>query len=176
MISLPDITPEFFGASGRHGLYMQFRVMQYRDGTHYPLRRFWTDKPLSKLDPRNVYFFAPGLRRFGKNVVEGAFWLWLDFDDGSMPASFHRHPTMIVSTGGGHHVYWRADDFLDFDVLFAALQRLAVLYPAADPMALDVTRFLRWPGSLNHKYVPARVAEVVGYWGFRYTARQLMYV
>ncbi len=161
----------FLGASHEFGLYVQFRVMRYKNGTHYPIvftnkngkksmGTFWTDRPLLNVNPEHVYFYSPALRPFGSVLISGSFVAWLDFDM-EMPSDWHIFPSLIVSTGGGHHVYWRFDDFLFPECLSSMLNRLVDLYPLADPVARDITRFLRWPGTYNLKYSPARQCEIV---------------
>lgn len=157
---MTDLFPSWFGANHEVALYTQFRVMQYRAGVHYPVTTFWTDKPLSRIRPDKVYFFSPALRRYSKNIVEGSFVFWLDFDDVEKPPKFHLQPSLIISTGGGFHAYWRVNEFVFADTLALYLDRLVIHY-GADVMAKDVTRFMRWAGSYNLKYTPARKAEVI---------------
>jgi hypothetical protein len=109
---LLDINPVWFGANHEVALYTQYRIMQYRDNVHFPVATFWTDKPLSRVSQDKVYFFSPALRRYSKNIVEGSFVLWLDFDDITEVPKFHVPPSLVVSSGGGFHVYWRVSDFI----------------------------------------------------------------
>lgn len=156
---MDEITPLYFGADAQFGMYTQFRVLHYRDGIHYPITTFWTDRVLSKVASDRVYFFSPALRRFKKTLVEGSLVAWLDFD-GDFPLDFHAKPSLIVSTGGGYHVYWKLKDFCYPEQLSLLLARLLELYPSADPMVRDVTRFMRWMGTYNLKYDPPRLCEV----------------
>jgi hypothetical protein len=134
--------------------------MQYRDNVHFPVATFWTDKPLSRVSQDKVYFFSPALRRYSKNIVEGSFVLWLDFDDITEVPKFHVPPSLVVSSGGGFHVYWRVSDFIFSDSLALYLDRLVEFYKA-DIMARDITRFMRWPGSFNLKYTPVRQSKIL---------------
>lgn len=167
------IDPQFFGAKSEQALYTQFRIMRYRDGVHYPITTFWTDKPLSKINNDKVYFFSPALRKFGKNIVEGSFVLWLDFDDMPELPEFHIPPSLVVSSGGGFHVYWRTSEFIFSDTLALYLDRLSNFYKS-DPMAKDITRFLRWPLSYNPKYSPARQAQILQIRNDLYGVHQIM--
>lgn len=153
------INSAFFGAQGLRRLYVQFRVMQYRDGVNYPLKTFWTDRPLARLDRSNVYFFSPGLRDFNKVIVKGAFCAWVDFDNRDLP-SFFVEPSLIVDTGHGHHVYWLLTDFCPPEELALTLSRLVAFYNS-DPKCKDVTRFMRWPESYNQKFAPPYFCKVV---------------
>lgn len=152
------------GPSSKHGLYIQFRVLAPRQGGgHYPLSQFWSDKSPSSINPQRVYFFSPGLRPYGKNTVTGSFCAWLDFDKLAFDAlpSFHLQPSAIISTGGGFHVYWCFSDFVYGGDLAFTLEQLLRVYPAADVLCKDVTRFLRWPSSYNLKYDPPRLVDIV---------------
>ncbi len=153
------VTPEWFGASSEAGFYMQFRVLRYSKGMHYPVTTFWTDRELSKINDNRVYFFAPGLRRFKKQIVQGSFVLWLDFDDQELP-ELHLEPSLVVSTGGGYQVYWKFTDFVMPEELRYGLEYFCSLYPTADLKTRDITRFLRWPETMNLKYDPPRRARI----------------
>lgn len=153
------IDPAFFGAQGNRRLYMQFRVMQYRDGINYPLKTFWTDRPMNNINQSNVYYFAPGLRDFKKTIVKGSFCAWIDLDVQELP-SWHVEPSLIISTGHGHHVYWLLSDFCPPDELAQTLNRLVTFYNS-DPKVKDVTRFMRWPESYNQKFNPPHFCKIL---------------
>lgn len=152
-------TPKFFGADGKRRLYMQFRVMQYRDGINYPLKTFWTDRPVENINPANVYFFAPGLRDFSKTIVKGSFAAWIDLDTRDIPR-WHREPSLIIDTGHGHHVYWLLSDFCPPEELAQTLTNLCNFYKS-DPKVRDVTRFMRMPESYNQKFQPAHFCKII---------------
>lgn len=150
---------KFFGASGIMKLYMQIRVMQYRDGVNYPLSTFWTDRELSIIKPENVYFFTPGLRRFKKSIVEGSFTVWIDLDTPEIP-TWYVKPSLLICTGHGHHAYWLLNDFCMPEELGPILKRLIHFYKA-DPATSDITRFMRYPESYNQKFSPAHFCEII---------------
>ena len=153
---------EFFGPKSELGLYIQFRVMRPgKEGRLYPASQFWTDRELSKINPDKVYFFSPGLRPFKQNIVKGSFVAWLDLDKVDSLPEFHTEPSLIIRTGGGFHVYWRFYEFVYNDDLASCLAHLVKLYPGADLLCRDVTRFMRYPGSLNPKYDPPAKVEIV---------------
>ena len=149
----------FFGANSVLRLYVQFRVMQLRDGVNYPLGTFWTDRTVTKIDPANVYFFSPGLRDFKKSIVKGSFCAWIDIDKRELP-EFYRDPSLIVDTGHGYHCYWLLNDFCYPEELSQVLTRLSVFYKS-DPKVKDPTRFMRWPESFNQKFDPPYFCKVL---------------
>jgi hypothetical protein len=167
------ISPSWFGANNQAALYTQFRIMRFRDGVHYPVTTFWTDKPLSRISKDMVYFFSPALRKYSKNIVEGSFVLWLDFDDREELPEFHIPPSLVVSSGGGFHVYFRASEFIFPDTLSLYLDRLVSFYKS-DVMAKDITRFMRFPNSYNLKYAPVRMAQIVSMREEKYELSQIM--
>ncbi len=107
-----------------------------------------------------------GARRI-KEAVTKVFTLWADLDDKDAkviwsPDLIHElplKPTMVVSTGGGHHLYWclvaalesnehevkvRVENLLRG--IRASLERFG-----ADKKVLDCSRVLRVPGFFNTK-------------------------
>jgi hypothetical protein len=75
-------------------------------------------------------------------------------------------PSMIVHSGGGLHVYWISDTPMSPDDwrpyahgLKALLLREGVLCDAG--LTTDAARILRVPGTLNYKYDPPRIAELL---------------
>ena len=71
------------------------------------------------------------------------------------------------------NIRWRLNELLDFDTLSAFLKRLIQAYLDADPMCSDPTRFLRWPGSYNLKFDPARLCKIVYQSQVVYSPKQL---
>lgn len=173
MNDIEKINPAWYGADKKNALYTQFQVMRFRKNVHYPIATFWTDGELSRINPDLVYFFSPALRRFNKWKVEGSFVLWLDFDKCDVLPTFHIMPSLIILSGSGYHVYWRLSDFLIVDSLGIYLERLVRFYKS-DPMARDVTRFMRWVGSRNMKYTPPVLTRVIYQSDVRYTIDQIM--
>jgi hypothetical protein len=70
-------------------------------------------------------------------------------------------PSIIIHSGGGAHAYWLLREPLDVqaDNPRQWLQRLAA-YLGADSSCAEPARVLRIPGTLNHKYTPARMVAV----------------
>jgi len=77
------------------------------------------------------------------------------------------YPSVTVLTGGGIHAYWLFSKPIAVTTprhkeLMARAQRLWVdVVVHADPSAKDLARVLRLPDTLNHKYSPPRVVEVI---------------
>lgn len=70
-------------------------------------------------------------------------------------------PTQIVDSGGGLHVYWVLDDAVLRDSWKYSASKLKALTKQCDLFAddsrtADIASVLRIPGTLNHKYKPAR--------------------
>ena len=60
------------------------------------------------------------------------------------------HPTVIVESGGGFHVYWTLADPIDPD-LFEQIQRGLIAVLDSDPKVCDAPRIMRLPGTVNRK-------------------------
>ncbi|MDP3322007.1 MAG: PriCT-2 domain-containing protein [Hydrogenophaga sp.] len=119
--------------------------------------------------------------------VSGAYGYWADFDVSAEKAIAGKgyktieeakakvmqfcegagipEPTHFVNSGGGFHVYWVTDSFIDRDtwqkfakMLKALTKSLKCL--ADDTRTADITSVLRVPGTLNHKYDPPRLVEL----------------
>ena len=70
-------------------------------------------------------------------------------------------PTHVVNSGGGLHLYWVLDTFLDKEHWLPHARALKGLTQhfgfRADPTkTADIACCLRLPGSFNHKYTPPR--------------------
>ena len=144
------------------------------------------DIPDVPADWRDTYFAvhpckAPGsqFERTGKDAwrVGAVNAMYADFDakhfaDGLLGIMAHLdtlplYPSAIVATGGGVHCYWIFSKPIILTTprhkeTMARAQRLwvdAVVH--SDPSAKDLARVLRLPDTLNHKYSPARVVEVI---------------
>jgi hypothetical protein len=111
-----------------------------------------------------------------------SFWLDLDVGDGpnkfptlSSAASLLKkfltdanlpNPSMLISSGGGIHVYWVADADIPIDVwrpIAADLKRLTLQHKFfADPSrTADAASILRPVGSHNRKYAPSPVVAPI---------------
>lgn len=92
--------------------------------------------------------------------------VWLDFDGPVLPV-FKDKPDIIVESGTGFHVYWLLTTSMyvrtgRWKEIEAVNRALAKKY-RGDIAAIDVSRVLRVPGTLNHKHTPARPVSAVQY-------------
>lgn len=76
-------------------------------------------------------------------------------------------PSAIVDSGGGIHIYWSTGRSITPAAWLPYAQRLIAACKAfrfkADPVVtIDHSRFLRMPGSNNHKHTPPRPCRVIG--------------
>lgn len=76
---------------------------------------------------------------------------------------FSPSPSIVVASGGGLHLYWPLLEPLDLQcdeagTVKSLLRRLAIAL-GGDLAAAEPARILRLPGTLNHKYTPARPVE-----------------
>lgn len=75
-------------------------------------------------------------------------------------------PNIVVDSGGGLHVYWVLDDFLEREAWQAHAKKLKAVMKAvgflADPTrTADIASILRVPGTLNYKYQPQRPVQLI---------------
>jgi hypothetical protein len=132
-------------------------------------------------DKQNVYFGVLGRegKAGAKENVKEAHCLWADIDfkdlqegkaeaDGIV-ATFDHSPSLLISTGGGYHLYW----FLDKPTVdLARVERiLKGLVPRlkADIKAAEIARVLRAPESRNWKYDPPRRVDIEEFNGNTYS-------
>src|SRR5262249_52472150 len=122
----------------------------------------------------NIFFGVASRLKSGNGTLENcadlhALWIDLDFKTpGDLSGRRRRKafppPSIVVSSGGGRHAYWLLKEPIDLrrDAAHAKnlLQRLAAAL-GGDPRAAEPARILRVPGSLNHKYQPARPVQVL---------------
>lgn len=89
-----------------------------------------------------------------------ALWAEIDYKDFASPddamarlEAFRIRPSMVVSSGGGLHAYWRLVRPAPAQPVDQIEGRLRPLCRAVggDPGATDVGRVLRLPGTWNHK-------------------------
>jgi putative DNA primase/helicase len=105
-----------------------------------------------------------------------AFWVDIDFKE--LPEAEARYeldtfalrPTLIISSGGGFHVYWCLKQPYDAqDSRCEAILKGLALTLHADTQACDISRILRVPDTLNHKYKPPREVKLIhADWSTRY--------
>lgn len=99
--------------------------------------------------------------------------LYLDFDDMDLSEIKYRvdmaglpQPSMVVNSGHGYHCYWLLDKPAGPEVqpIIKALQEKL----HADPQAVDISRILRLPDTMNVKGAPVP-CELISYSGVRNT-------
>lgn len=116
-------------------------------------------------------YFGVATRRDGDGTKKGiteipALWADVDVIKGSSSydrfkeayKNFPLKPSIFVETGGGCHPYWLLREPVTFDDIAMVedlLKRIAASL-GGDRAATDASRILRIPGTLNHKYRPAR--------------------
>lgn len=101
--------------------------------------------------------------------------VWADLDGKKIAdCDFDLKPNILVNSGGGVHAYW----ILNTSTLvrdeekgaeIEAINRALANKLEADIAAIDFTRILRVPGTLNHKYDPYRKVEAFLVSGKNYT-------
>lgn len=143
---------------------VEFRSLPSLRRRFVSLSNLQTLSPFSKTDN---HFFGVGTRDGsggGKNnlVENPALWVDIDFKKTAREeferklADFPLKPSIIVETGGGYHVYWLLKEPCpkeDIPKIENYLSRLASHF-GGDPGAMDASRILRIPGTLNLKYTP----------------------
>ena len=73
-------------------------------------------------------------------------------------------PTYVVHSGGGLHVYWRLTQPISDAVQFQKAETVMKLLADAmdgDPAPTHIASLLRLPGTVNHKYDPPVMAQIV---------------
>lgn len=94
----------------------------------------------------------------GYKTIEDAKAALINFcKDAGIP-----EPTHIVSSGGGLHVYWASDIFIDRETWQKFAGKFKTLTKSlgflADPTrTADIASVLRVPGTYNYKYTPPRL-------------------
>lgn len=90
--------------------------------------------------------------------------VWVDFDKKSIDycLSLKPKPDLVVDSGGGCHAYWILERPIlvrDSSLKIEAVNRGLAKRFKGDLMAIDASRILRVPGTVNHKYEPHRVVR-----------------
>lgn len=125
-------------------------------------------------------YFSPATRarREGsKEAILQISSLWLDLDRKDFSSEdewekarqkiikFPLKPSLLISTGGGKHIYWKLKEpASNADILKVEnrLKRLAS-YFQGDRKSTDASHLLRIPGTLNQKYHPAKEVIRIAY-------------
>lgn len=94
------------------------------------------------------------------NVPQAA-WLYVEFDDATIPLFKDiPAPNLVVASGRGTHAYYRLTKPVDISngqrQHFGKLITRLVHHVGGDTNVHDIARILRVPGTINHKYDPAR--------------------
>lgn len=100
------------------------------------------------------------------DLVTASFWMFEFCKALHIP-----HPSIVVRSGGGIHVYWisnRTLSLAEWKVYAQALKREALRWGLLiDPaVTADAARVLRVPDTKNYKYDPPREVRVIGLWSF----------
>lgn len=119
------------------------------------------------------YYFGVALRD-DDGTKEGITEIpacWVDIDFKNTPKDIAREnlkkfpfkPSLIVKSGGGIHLYWiLKEPATIFDVpVVEDINKRIVAMLNGDPNACDASRIMRIPGTLNIKYTPPVVCEVI---------------
>ncbi len=140
----------------------------------------WLPGVIDKYREHDLYFGA-ATRERGNGKKEGIIHMpsvWADIDFKKTPqekanrllSELPVKPSVIVESGGGYHVYWffkepaGAEDI----PMVEAVNRKLASFLEADFGVCDASHILRIPGTLNHKYNPARTVTIKDYTGARY--------
>lgn len=139
------------------------------DRTHDKIRRefFRSAKELldrsKHVEGHDVYFGVS--TRFGEYGTKRDCYrvkcAWVDLDDRKIEdCHFDIKPDVIVNSGGGLHAYWTLKTPLlvrdERWVEIEAINRGLCKKLNGDIAAIDVSRILRVPGTVNTKYIPLR--------------------
>ncbi len=133
------------------------------------VQRFISDHPIE-----NIFFGVAARRTEGDGSLANCGMLralWVDLDFKALPetearvrlAHFPLHPSIIIRSGHGLHVYWLFREAVDLSTdaqrIKDLLRRLA-RHLGADLQTAEPARVLRVPGTSNHKDEPPRPVEV----------------
>ena len=118
-------------------------------------------------------FFGVATRQGGGGKKENcrevaALWCDADFKNSSEAdvwrrvKAFSPKPSIIVASGNGVHLYWllRSPVPAQAEVIEPILRGLARAL-GGDGKSAEMARVMRLPGTLNHKYRPPRLSDVV---------------
>jgi hypothetical protein len=118
---------------------------------------------------RDVFFGVAPRRATDDSDVTRVTCLWSDFDDDDYPEgkdsireyiiSMAIPPTFLVDSGHGYHAYWMLDCAVEPQRARDAMEHIKEMH-GGDPV-YDVTRIMRFPGTMNLKRepVPCEIAD-----------------
>ena len=144
----------------------------------------WLSGVIDKYREYNLYF-GVATRGHGNGKKEGitcipSVWADIDFKDtprekaDRLLSELPVKPSIIIESGGGYHVYWflkepaGSEDIPTVEVV----NRKLASFLEADSGVCDASHILRIPGTLNHKYNPARTVAVKENTGARYNLEE----
>jgi predicted P-loop ATPase len=158
-----------------------FLKLLLRPNTKLELRAIWPNKKVAASEfvnsPEEVEKFASRYKK--ANIYMGVAprlaprkyapprVLWADIDFKTCGESAARcdlllaemEPSVVIHSGGGLHLYWIIDGDFPGDPK-AALRGLANMVSGGDLVCAEWAHILRVPGTLNHKYMPARTVRI----------------
>lgn len=121
---------------------------------------------------KNVYIGANPRREVGGSKAADVLLaraVCADFDGGIVPADALARieaaglpaPTVVLTSGGGTHCWWRLEEPLHDLAVWTLAQKGIARATGADPVISDAPRIMRLPGFVNHKYPDKPVAAIV---------------
>jgi P4 family phage/plasmid primase-like protien len=128
---------------------------------------------LPKLSPRSNWYFGACPREATKVLSATAIFSDLDgISEISKETKTALKPSAIINSGHGFHVYMYLKEEIPAPEAMRLI-RLAQVCLDGDKQAVDITRLLRIPGSMNIKTVPHVPCEWVGGNHVRYDPQQI---
>ena len=113
--------------------------------------------------PMNKHVTFKVVPKGSRGELLGVPVIWADVDvynpDFNL-MDIHPQPTAAVSSGRGHHFYWRLDRTADLE-MGIRLTRLASMVVGGDPVVCEPMRGMRLPGTFNIKHSPARECTII---------------
>lgn len=144
----------------------------------------WLPGVIGKYREYDLYF-GVATREHGNGKKEGIIHIpavWADIDFKNTPqdkadrllSELPVKPSVIIESGGGYHVYWFLKEPAGAEniPMVQAVNRKLASFLEADFGVCDASHILRMPGTLNHKYSPARTVTVKDYTGARYNLEE----
>lgn len=113
--------------------------------------------------PATDVYFAPAMRSehsLDKAYTLNSIYGWVDVDHPTRPYVLIA-PHMVVSSGGGWHLYWRLRGSIDPATTERVNKSLLSMTQNGDPACFNHNRLLRIPGSRNTKYDPPAKVQLV---------------
>jgi hypothetical protein len=153
---------------------IETRALPKKKQTFHSMRDWSSIDEWCKVNEKQNLYFAVATRNGGgtKNHIKQipACWLDIDYKDFSSPKDakravwqFQYRPSVIVDSGGGLHCYWRFKEPAGKEDIpqVEKLNRILVDCLGGDAQAVDASRILRLPGSINFKYENQPAVRVV---------------